>query len=37
MVLKKLCEYTKDSDILIAVGAPFLYNNVLYNCAFIII
>ncbi len=31
-----LCEYSKDKDILIAVGAPLTYNQCLYNCAYII-
>jgi len=34
--LKDLCGYTVDTDILVAVGAPLLWNNALYNCAFII-
>lgn len=34
--IKNLCDYTKDIDMLIAVGAPLLYNNCLYNCAYII-
>ncbi|OAA83436.1 NAD(+) synthase [Clostridium ljungdahlii] len=34
--LKKLCDYSKDIDILIAVGAPLTYNCCLYNCAYII-
>lgn len=34
--IKDLCDYTKDIDMLIAVGAPLLYNNCLYNCAYII-
>lgn len=34
--LKDLCSYTLNKDILVAVGAPLLWNNALYNCAFII-
>jgi len=34
--IKSLCEYSKDKDILIAVGAPLHFNNCLYNCAYII-
>jgi NAD+ synthetase len=31
-----LCNFSKKKDILIAVGAPLIYNYCLYNCAFII-
>lgn len=34
--LEMLCNYTEDKDILAAVGAPYVYNNSLYNCAYII-
>jgi NAD+ synthase (glutamine-hydrolysing) len=34
--LKKLCEYSRNMDILIAVGAPLLWNDCLYNCAFVL-
>lgn len=34
--LRILCEYSLNKDILIAVGAPLLFNNCLFNCAFII-
>lgn len=34
--LNKLCEFSKEKDILIAVGAPLALNNILYNCAYII-
>ncbi|MBV7275533.1 NAD(+) synthase [Clostridium sp. PL3] len=34
--LEELCKYSKEKDILIAVGAPLTYNYCLYNCAFII-
>ncbi|MCC9294094.1 NAD(+) synthase [Clostridium sp. WLY-B-L2] len=34
--LKELCDYSKGKDILIAVGAPIVYNNCLYNCACIV-
>ncbi len=31
-----ICKYSIDKDILIAIGAPLLYKNSLYNCAVII-
>lgn len=31
-----LCNFSKDKDILIAIGAPLIYNYCLYNCAYII-
>lgn len=34
--LHHLCNYSKEKDILIAVGAPLTYNYCLYNCAYII-
>ncbi|MBU3091866.1 NAD(+) synthase [Clostridium sp. CF011] len=34
--IKSLCEFSKNKDILIAVGSPLYYNNSLYNCAYII-
>jgi NAD+ synthase (glutamine-hydrolysing) len=34
--LENLCNYSSDKDILIAVGAPFEHNNLLYNAAYII-
>ncbi|MEG0771688.1 NAD(+) synthase [Clostridium sp.] len=34
--LESLCNYSSDKDILIAVGAPFEHNNLLYNVAYII-
>ncbi|MGE5628586.1 MAG: NAD(+) synthase [Solirubrobacterales bacterium] len=34
--VKSICEHSVDKDLLIAVGAPLLWNNALYNCAFII-
>jgi len=34
--LKELCEFSKEKDILIAVGAPLFFNYCLYNCAYII-
>lgn len=34
--IKKLLDYSLDKDILIAVGAPLLYNNSLYNCGYVI-
>lgn len=34
--IQALCGYSKNKDILIAVGAPLSYKNSLYNCAYII-
>ncbi|WP_138203070.1 NAD(+) synthase [Haloimpatiens lingqiaonensis] len=34
--IENLCLFSKDKDILIAVGAPLYYNSCLYNCAYII-
>jgi len=34
--IKSLCEFSKNKDILIAVGAPLHFNSCLYNCAYII-
>lgn len=34
--LKELCDFSKLKDILIAVGAPLIIKNCMYNCAFII-
>ncbi|GCD12112.1 NAD(+) synthase [Clostridium tagluense] len=34
--IESLCEFSKNKDILIAVGAPLHFNNCLYNCAYII-
>ncbi|MEY8764098.1 MULTISPECIES: NAD(+) synthase [Clostridium] len=34
--LKKLCEYSRGKDILIAVGAPVVHDDCLYNCACIV-
>ncbi|MGH4052400.1 MAG: NAD(+) synthase [Clostridium sp.] len=34
--IKSLCEFSKNKDILIVVGAPLHFNNNLYNCAYII-
>jgi NAD+ synthase (glutamine-hydrolysing) len=34
--LEDLCVFSKDKDILIAVGAPLSFNNSMYNCAYII-
>lgn len=36
IALEKLCEFSKGTDILIAVGAPLQFNYCLYNCAYII-
>ncbi len=35
--IKALCDYSVGKDILIAVGAPLEYNEVLYNAAYIIL
>ena len=37
LAIKNLVEFSKGKDILIAVGAPFLYRYSLYNCAYIIL
>ncbi|AKN33557.1 NAD synthetase [Clostridium carboxidivorans P7] len=34
--VEHICSYSKEKDILIAVGAPLIHNNCLYNCAYII-
>lgn len=34
--LNNLCDYLKEKDILVAVGAPILFNDCLYNCAVVI-
>ena len=34
--VEELCASTISKDILVAVGAPFMWRNALYNCAFII-
>ena len=34
--IKALCEFSKDKDILIAVGSPLYFNNCLYNCSYVI-
>ncbi|MEN8077186.1 NAD(+) synthase [Clostridioides difficile] len=34
--IKTICEKSINKDMLIAVGAPLVHNNVLYNCAFLI-
>lgn len=34
--IKQILSETKGLDMLIAVGAPLLYNDVLYNCAFVL-
>lgn len=33
--LERICKFSKDKDILIAVGAPLIYKDSLYNCAYI--
>ena len=37
LAIKNLVEFSKGKDILIAVGAPFLYRYSLYNCAYVIL
>ena len=37
LAIKNLVEFSKGKDILIAVGAPFLYRYSLYNCAHVIL
>ena len=34
--IKLICEKSVDKDMLLAVGAPLIHNNVLYNCAIMI-
>jgi NAD+ synthase (glutamine-hydrolysing) len=34
--IKEICSYSVGKDMLLAIGAPLIYNNCLYNCAFII-
>jgi len=34
--IESLCEFSKNKEILIAVGSPLYFNNCLYNCAYII-
>lgn len=34
--VEELCNYSKNKDLLIAIGAPLIYNYALYNCAYII-
>jgi len=34
--IESLCEFSKNEDILIAVGSPLHFNNCLYNCAYVI-
>ena len=34
--IEELCEFSKNKDILIAVGSPFILNSIMYNCAYII-
>lgn len=34
--VNEICLYSEDKDILIAAGAPLVFSNCLYNCAFII-
>ncbi|MDV5111556.1 NAD(+) synthase [Clostridium perfringens] len=37
LAIKNLVEFSKGKDILMAVGAPFLYRYSLYNCAYVIL
>ena len=37
LAIKNLVTFSKGKDILIAVGAPFLYRYSLYNCAYVIL
>jgi NAD+ synthase (glutamine-hydrolysing) len=34
--IEELCKFSIDKDTLIAIGAPFIYNSSMYNCAYII-
>lgn len=34
--IENLCDYLKNKDILVAIGSPIIYEDSLYNCAFII-
>lgn len=34
--IEELCVFSKDKDILIAVGSPLIFNSSMYNCAYII-
>ncbi len=34
--IESLCEFSKNKDILIAVGSPLYFNDCLYNCAYVI-
>lgn len=36
LAIKRLCLFSKNKDILIAIGAPLIYKNGLYNCAYVI-
>ncbi|MCY6484302.1 NAD(+) synthase [Clostridium aestuarii] len=36
LAIRRLCAFSKNKDILIAIGSPLVYNNCLYNCAYII-
>ncbi|MCY6355778.1 NAD(+) synthase [Clostridium sp. ZS2-4] len=36
LAIRRLCKFSINKDILIAVGAPLVYKNCLYNCAYII-
>ncbi|ERI95599.1 NAD+ synthase [Clostridiales bacterium oral taxon 876 str. F0540] len=34
--IKSICDFSLDKDILIAIGAPLIFGNSMYNCAYII-
>ncbi|MCM8711134.1 NAD(+) synthase [Clostridium sp. SYSU_GA19001] len=34
--VEDLCNFSQNKDILIAIGAPLIFNNSMYNCAYII-
>jgi len=36
IAIKTLCEFSKNKDILIAVGSPLHFNDCLYNCVYVI-
>ncbi|HEY8891419.1 MAG TPA: NAD(+) synthase [Clostridium sp.] len=36
IAIKTLCEFSKNKDILIAVGSPLYFNDCLYNCVYVI-
>lgn len=34
--IEELCDFSRDKDILIAVGSPYIINSSMYNCAYVI-